>query len=725
MAEHLDPATATAALARSRSRGQEVAPSTPPTANLAAVQYASDPESARVSGRSRGRRLGIRVGRRRSAAQATSRERAGVAGGYGDDAAADIGAAARAAAAGSGGHRRPSAGSRFGAMLRRGAPSLHHLRRSSGSGGGKNAESKPHPATSSRMHGADFLPLPAPSMSPPLQLDDPPEGHLDLYDDDGTRGARAVTSSTAVGGRRRFTRSKSALGSSGRHLGRYEGDGNGESLLDDSFPGGGGGGGGAFDHLVGGGGGGGGSRGQGGSSPGVGDGDGVFVGENSERVNFTVLARTANNGGDDGYCGGRAAYWSGSDLDGSGGRRGDEEERSGRLSTESVGASGGGIGRARDRSAPPAERALLPGEDAAKARNGEAGNKEEERSSVVRITDGGKTGGPSGESRHTIDGGSGSYSSARQKVSGWKSKKSGRRIVDGYMSAPDDLLHRKDGIGRGVGPRGVTLEVDECIARAEAALFATDATSDVEIDGGGAGGSSDGDEDEAGAAAAAPAAAHVAARGGGRHGTISKRRRLTGLLNFRRRSGTSSVAGNSSLSSSAPGPTDDNGTSHSGGSRASSGGGKSAVRRGPSSSTAPAPHRRGALNRSNSTSALDRVGSRYPDGENGAAMTAAGRKGAGAKRRLMPGGSSTSSSSTAAAAAAAAAGSRRGASVSPEKHRRHRDSFLEAGKDKLRRGRSKLSRGTFGGRSSSQRRHRAAPPEGETWEGSQEGDKSA
>lgn len=429
----------------------------------------------------------------------------------------------------------------------------------------------------------------------------------------------------------------------------------------------------------------------------------------------------------------QVAFWSGSELARGGG--GDDERR--QPSPASAAAN-----VRRDRSAPPAGRvpsgigryplapaepvgaALGAGGAAAKAGNHQSRGRGIKPTAVTSPADvrglfpHDDVGEDSTNSMLEIGG----TTSTRPKQ-----KKIRRRVVDGYTSAPE--------VCSDTASRGAALEVDECIARAEAALFAIDTTSDAEIGGdsdheqaslssdgdGGAALCSRGSINATGAAAAAASASTFSApavAAGGRLASTSRRRKFTELLHFRRRS--SSGAGSpGALPPSMSTTNGDGGVSYDGGisqnSNSSSAaswtalgattGAKTSLRRGPTP-PAPAPRRK-MLHRANSTSALDRVASRGREEEEedfsavsavgaaGRKPAASGRRRVGARRRLLPGGSSAS-----------AAG--RGVSVSPERHRRHRESFLEAGKDKLRRGRSKLSRGAFGTRSSSQRRPRAA-----------------
>ncbi|CAM9950646.1 unnamed protein product [Ectocarpus sp. 4 AP-2014] len=758
--------TKTSGPLRSGGGEQQVTPSTPPAVvGLDAAEYASDPESAGVGGR-RVRRLGLpgkmRVGKLGRGTTAAASTTAGVVGHIDDTTAPDIGAGAAAEAAaavataagpdgrGAGGARRPSAGSRLGAMLRRGAPSLNHLRRS-----GSKASSLSSPPAEE----IGDLAIPALGICPPGELDDPPDRHSS-HDGDRRGGAAVAPEvstmsllepSSNTSGRRRFHRSKGLPGGVNRVVSHRD-----ARAGSDIGPRGGGGGGGggiandqqrylgaspaedALEHSDGG-------------RHGGGGGGGVFTAARSNARGPSLLVRksssknlaaSAQGRGD---CDEQVAFWSGSDLDSSG------DNNRGRRPQPPAAASSSRPDNAaalrRDRSAPPCDRSVA---EVAGERRG------------IQQSMGG--------ARHTLDG------SARPRddpPGGRKRNGDARgRAADGYKSAPDDL-HRESGrVGAAAAASGGCVPVpdDECIAIAEAALFsATDTTSDAEVGagGGGAGGgggcssqgqgsmaSSDEDDDEeeeeddplsscrattAATATVEGSATASAAAGGGKAATVRKRRRISELLGFRRRT-TSGVNASSSLSSSlseAPGVStsgaaDDGAGAGGGGSvprngemaeamnRSAGGRGTSASRRGTTSTTAPPPPRRQVLYRSNSTSALDRADSGsygeaedVPAGAGTGKPAGGGRKGAGGRRRLLPGGSAA-----AATAAAASSGSARGQSASPLKHRRHRhrDSLLEAGKDKLRRGRSKLRRGSFGGRSSSssQRPLRAPSPVADT-----------
>ncbi|CBJ31520.1 conserved unknown protein [Ectocarpus siliculosus] len=765
-----------------RSGGeQQVTPSTPPAvAGLDATEYASDPESAGVGGR-RVRRLGLpgkmRVGKRGRGTTAAASTSAGVVGHIDDITAPDIGADAATGAAaaaataagpdgrGAGGARRPSAGSRLGAMLRRGAPSLNHLRRSG---------SKASSLSSPQAEEVGDLAIPALGISPRGELDDPPERHAS-HDSDRRGGAAvapevsttsSLEPSSNSSGRRRFHRSKGAAGGVTRVVSHRDaragsdigprGDGGGGGIANDQrrYLGASS----AEDAL---------EYSDGGRHGG--GGGGVFAAARSNAKVPSLLARKSSSktlaaARRHGDCDEQVAFWSGSDLDSSG-----DNNRGRRPPPPAAAAAASRPDNAaalrRDRSAPPC------GHSAAEV----AGERRGIQQSM-------------GEARHTLDG------SARPKddpPGGRKRNGDARgRAADGYKSAPDDL-HRESGrVGPAAaaaaaaasgGGGGVPVPDGECIAIAEAALFsAMDTTSDAEVGagGGGAGGgggfsgqgqgsmaSSDEDDDEeeeeddplssrgtstAAAATVERSATASAAAGGGKAATVRKRRRISELLGFRRRT-TSGVNASSSLSSSlsgapgvsASGAADDGAGTGGGGSvprngetaeamnRSTGGRGTSASRRGTTSTTAPPPPRRQVLYRSNSTSALDRADSGsygeaedVPAGAGTGKPAGGGRKGASGRRRLLPGGSSS-----VATAAAASSGSARGLSASPLKHRRHRhrDSLLEAGKDKLRRGRSKLSRGSFGGRSSSssQRPLRAPSPVADTasTEGSSKGRK--
>ncbi|CAB1106755.1 unnamed protein product [Ectocarpus sp. CCAP 1310/34] len=736
-----------------RSGGeQQVTPSTPPTvAGLDAAEYASDPESAGVGGR-RVRRLGLpgkmRVGKRgrgTTAASTTSASTtAGVVGHIDDTAAPDsgVGAATAAAAAaataagpdgrGVGGARRPSAGSRLGAMLRRGAPSLNHLRRN-----GSKASSLSSPPAEE----IGDLAIPALGISPHGELDDPPERHSS-HDGDRRRGAAVAPEVSTVSslepsfntsGRRRFHRSKGAPGVVNRVVSHR--DARAGSDIGPRGGGGGGGGGIANDqqrYL--------------GASPaedaleysdggrhGGGGGGGVFTAARSNarvpsllarKSSSKTLAASAQRRGD---CDEQVAFWSGSDLDSSGGNNRGRRPPPAAAAAAASSRPDNAAALRRDRSAPPC------GRSAAEVA-GERRGIQQSMSGACRTLDGSARprNGPPGR---------------------WKRNGDARgRAADGYKSAPDDL-HRESGrVGAAAaataGGGGVPVPDDECIAIAEAALFsAMGTTSEAEVGAGGGGAgrgvgsssqgqgsmaSSDEDDDEeeevddplssrgtttADAATVEGSATASAAAGGGKAATVRKRRRISELLGFRRRT-TSGVNASSSLSSSlseapgvsASGAPDDG---------AGAGDGGSVPRNGETTEA------------SNSTSALDRADSgSYGEAEDVPASAGTGkpagggRKGAGGRRRLLPGGSAA-----VATAAAASSGSARGLSASPLKHRRHRhrDSLLEAGKDKLRRGRSKLSRGSFGGRSSSssQRPLRAPSPVADTasTEGSSKGRK--
>ncbi|CAN0010309.1 unnamed protein product [Ectocarpus sp. 12 AP-2014] len=745
--------TKTSGPLRSGGGEQQVTPSTPPAvAGPDASEYASDPESAGVGGR-RVRRLGLpgkmRVGKRGRGTTAAASTTAGVVGHIDDTTAPDIGAGAAAAAAaataagpdgrGAGGARRPSTGSRLGAMLRRGAPSLNHLRRS-----GSKASSLSSPPAEE----IGDLAIPALGIFPPGELDDPPERHSS-HDGD-RRGGAAVAPEVSIisslepssntSGRRRFHRSKGAPGGVNRVVSHRD-----ARAGSDIGPRGGGGGGGGVTND---------QQRYLGASPAEdaleysdggrhgGGGGGVFTAARSNARVPSVLARksssktSAASAQRRGDCDEEVAFWSGSDLDSSGDNNRGRRPPPPAAAAAAASRPDNAAALRRDRSAPPC------GRSAAEV----AGERHDIQQSM-------------GGSRHTLDG----FARPRNDPPwGWKRNGDARgRAADGYKSAPDDL-HREGGRVGG----GVPVPDDECIAIAEAALFsAVDTTSDADVGagGGGAGGgggsssqgqgsmaSSDEDDDEeeeesdplssrgtttttAAAGTVEGSATASAAAGGGKAATVRKRRRISELLGFRRRA-TSGVNASSSLSSSlseapgvgASGAADAGAGAGGGGSvprngetaeamNSSTGGrGTSASRRGTTSTTAPAPARRHVLYRSNSTSALDRADSgSYGEAEDVPAEAGTGkpagggRKGSGGRRRLLPGGSAA-----AATASAASSGSARGLSASPLKHRRHRhrDSLLEAGKDKLRRGRSKLSRGTFGGRSSSSSRRPLRSP---------------
>lgn len=607
-----------------------------------------------------------------------------------------------------------------------------------GGSGGKNPEPK----------GAADLALPALGTSPPAELEEPPEGHRGRDDNRaGGAGAEVGSMLSSSSGRRRFYKSRSAMGGSNRNVsgrdGRGEGSGGARTGASPEDP---------LDSSGGGGGGGSGS------------------GARLKRASsYSKFARKKSGKALDVDYDDHVAFWSGSEL-----ARGGGDEGRRQPSPASAAASA-----RRDRSAPPSGRVpsgigrypLVPAEPAVGAvgavpprggTGGEAGGlsatagNHQGRGGATKPTtatspadvrmfpDDDDVGEDSTRGLHR----QGSAPDSMLEMGGIANldgtarprRKTTRRVVDGYTSAPEVCSDN-------TAARGAALEIGECIARAEAALFAADTTSDAEIGGDcdhdQASLSSDGDGEAAlcsrgrrNKTAAASAAAAPALTAGGRHATTSKRRRFSELLHFRRRisSGADSPGAFPPSASATNGDggvgtggTDDGGILRDSNSSASSGtalraattGGKTGLRRG---STASSAHpRRSMLYRANSTSALDRVGSdrgedldeEEEEEEDSAAPAAggkpatSGRRRAGARRRLLPGGGSFSTPS-----AHPSAG--RGVSVSPERHRhrhrRHRESLLEAGKDKFRRGRSKLSRGAFGARSAQRQVRAVAGP---------------
>lgn len=310
------------------------------------------------------------------------------------------------------------------------------------------------------------------------------------------------------------------------------------------------------------------------------------------------------------------------------------------------------------------------------------------------------------------------------------------RGQDGYVSAPDVSRGR-----RGDGVSGRPSETDERIVRSRTVLFAADSTEGSEMgganrprrvdegEGAAATISGDGSDDDANlpANSATPTLKQSPSLVSGRGGstTSSTRRKLAGLLHFRRRRGVGDMGASGSTGSppdlpsvdaaridadtavtaaaTAAGALDDRERV----SRGAGHRGRSSLRR--SSSTSSLGVRSLALAADDDDHAQAAEGS-SDDGVNEPAVTA--RRGGGgvsgdidgnssgvtrgrsARRRLLPSRSSQNPSA--------------GASASLEP-KRCTGSFLEAGKHKLRRGRNKLSRSSFGGGESSRRSRSMVP----------------
>ncbi|CAM9454084.1 unnamed protein product [Laminaria digitata] len=687
------------------AEGGVSAPSTPPSVKLPAVEYASDPESARA--RRRDRLLGMSTSTMTNNRMmitmsysptscpcvAETVDVRGVAAAVaGQEGKGGAGAGAGIGEGGAGGDgRRSSTGRRLGAMLRRGTPSLHNLR--------TYRWSKRNPLSSLEVAGAGDLALSAEGDSPVLELDDPPAGHYGRND--------SADASSSTSGRRRLSGNNSSI-TSHRHSFSLPGD--------SSFSGGGGGGsGGESDGAI------------GTSSAALFPTDGTHNNNSddddddddrgrgrecargpaqSKRV--SRLARKAIRppvqNGDNDF---EPAALS-SDSEGSGGE--DEREPEQPLS-----AAAAFFGWRRDHSAPPCSRSPPIVDGITQPRAGAVSA----AAAAVGSTEGvGEEAAPRGVGGEEGGAAAGAYSRSCLGLDA----EDGRSVGKSSAAAAAAAAGVASGADRGPS------EADARIARSDTVLFATDSAGGSGMSGGnrrregGEGGgavtttSGDGTDDDANLAAnsATPTARQSASRGGSTAG--STRRRLAELLHFRRRRsvGDLSASGSagspphlSSVDAAAAGALDARERATRGPSRPR----RSSLRRVQSTSSLRVGFGSMALAADDDDNARARLGAEgsSDEGVDAAAVAARGgsvggvggvtdgdssgvTRGRSSRRRLLPSRSSLNPSA--------------GASASLEP-KRYRESFLEAGKHKLRRGRNKLSRSSFGGGGGGESSHRS------------------